>query len=330
MKPATLYDAYLGLDIGKTKIHVCLVLNERQPKQKVIANTPDGHQDLLDWLSRHQVGRLHACMEATSTYGHGIAKRLHETSYSVSIANPKAVHAYAESRLSRTKTDAVDARLIAAYCRDLKPTLWTPPPPEVETLQILTRRHQALERMIGQEQNRLETAVPDLVDEIKAHITFMEQQQTAVLVKIQAHIDQHPKLKQQQAHLDSIPGIGPSTAALILSEIGDWHTFGSARQLAAYAGLTPQEKSSGTSIRGKTRLCKLGNSRLRKALFFPALCLLRWSEPIRHWREQLLGRCKTKRQVVGAVMHKIMRWVFGVLHSGKPFDPAIAFADQPA
>ena len=330
MKPTLGYDAYLGLDIGKTKIHACLLLKERQPKQKVIANTPDGHQTLLEWLSRHQVERLHGCLEATSTYGHGIAKRLHQTGYSVSIANPKAVHAYAESRLSRTKTDAVDARLIAEFCRDLKPTLWTPPPPEVETLQSLTRRHQALVRMIGQEQNRLDTTTPELVDEITSHIAFMEQQQTAVLEKIQAHIDQHPNLKQQQAHLGSIPGIGLPTAALILSEIGDWQTFGSARQLAAYSGLTPQEKSSGTSIRGKTRLCKLGNARLRKALFFPALCLLRWNQPIRDWREQLLGRGKTKRQVVGAVMHKLIRWVFGVLHSGKPFDPAIDFVIQPA
>jgi len=171
----------------------------------------------------------------------------------------------------------------------------------------------------------LETAAPDRALEINAHIAFMEQQQQDLIANIQAHIAQHPTLKHQQELLDSIPGIGPMTAALILSEIGDWHTFGTARQLAAYAGLTPQEKSSGTSVYGKTRLSKLGNARLRTGLFLPALCLLRWNSSIRDWRELLLGRGKTKRQVVGAVMHKLIRWVFGVLHSGKPFDPAIAF-----
>jgi len=169
-----------GIAVGKTKIYAYLILQEHQPKRQVIVNTAAGHQELLDWLSRQRFKQLHGCLEATSTDGHEIAKRLDEQRYRVSIANPKAVHADAESRLSRTKTDAVDARLIAEYCRDLKPTLWSPPPAEVEALQALVRRHQALERMIGQEQNRLETAVPELVDEIKAHITFIEQQQTAV------------------------------------------------------------------------------------------------------------------------------------------------------
>lgn len=328
MKTTSTDDAYLGLDIGKTKIHAYLVVHERQPKRKVIANTAAGHQELLDWLSRQRFKQLHGCLEATSTYGHQIAKRVYEQSYRVSIANPKAVHAYAESRLCRTKTDAVDARLIAEYCRDLKPTLWSPPPAEVEVLQALVRRHQALEQMIGQERNRLETATPDVALEITAHIAFMEHQQAEGQTKIQAHIDQHPTLKHQQDLLDSIPGIGLATAALILSEIGDWQTFGTARQLAAYAGLTPQEKFSGTSVHGKTRLSKLGNARLRKGLFLPALCLVRWNSSIRDWRELLLNRGKTKRQVVGAVMHKLIRWVFGVLHSGNPFDPAIAFPNQ--
>lgn len=315
--------AYLGLDIGKTKIYAYLIVPERQPKRKVIANTAAGHQELLDWLSRQPFEPLHACLEATSTYGHEVAKRLHEQGYSVTIANPKAVHAYGESRMYRTKTDALDARLVAEYCRDLKPTLWTPPPVEVEALQALVRRHQALQQMVTQERNRLETAPSQLVEQIKAHLAFMEQQQQTLLDQIQAHIDQHPNLKQQQDLLDSIPGIGPITAALILSEIGDWRTFASARQLAAYAGLTPQEKLSGTSVHGKTRLSKVGNDRLRKGLFLPALCLLRWNEAIQAWRQQLVQRGKTKRQVVGAVMHKLIRWVFGVLHSGKPFDPAI-------
>ena len=150
MKTNLTDDAYLGLDIGKTKIYAYLVLQDHQPKRKVIVNTAAGHQELLDWLSRQRFKQLHGCLEATSTYGHEIAKRLYEQSYRVSIANPEAVHAYAESRLSRTKTDAVDARLIAEYCRDLKPTLWSPPAAEVEALQALVRRHQALEQMIGQ------------------------------------------------------------------------------------------------------------------------------------------------------------------------------------
>jgi transposase len=317
--------SYLGLDISKASIHTYLILAERQPKRKVVENSATGHAELMAWLMRYEVGTLHACMEATSTYGHGIARVLHAAGYTVSIGNPKAIHAYGESRMFRTKTDAVDARLIAEYCRDHSPHAWTPPSPEVEQLQTLVRRVQALEQMIIQEKNRQETVVPDLAADIQAHIVFMETQKRDLWEKIRGHIDQHPDLRQQTQLLDSIPGIGPESAARMIAEIGDWTVFQSARQLAAYVGITPQEKSSGTSVRGKTRVCKLGNARLRKALFFPAMTLLRWHADIQRWREHLLERGKTKKQVVGAVMHKLIRWVFGVLHSGKPFDPSIAF-----
>ncbi|PSB10922.1 IS110 family transposase [filamentous cyanobacterium CCP1] len=209
-------------------------------------------------------------------------------------------------------------------------SLWAPPSPELEQLQQLERRLQALEQMIAQEKNRLESAAPCLHADIEAHIEFMQQQHSQLRQQLQDHIDQHPDLQQQQHLLDSIPGIGKDSAARILGELGHWQAFGSARQLAAYAGITPQEKTSGSSVHGKTRLCKLGSPRLRKLLFFPALSLLRWSVPIRQWRNALLQRGKTKKQVVGAVMHKVIRWVFGVLHSQKPFDPALAFPNSPA
>lgn len=323
-------DSYLGLDIGKTKIHATLLLAERSAKRKVVRNDESGHQELVEWLQRQGVEQLHACLEATSTYGHAIARRLHQQGYQVSIANPKAVQAYSQSRMSRTKNDSVDADLIAQYCRDLKPHRWTPPAPEVEQLQQMARRLQALDQMIAQEKNRLETASEGLSQDIKSHIAFMETQQDKLRQQMQGHIDHHPHLKQQQQWLDSIPGIGNDSAARILGELGNWQTFSSARQLAAYAGITPQERTSGTSIQGKPRLCKLGNARLRKLLFFPALTLLRWHPSIQQWRTALLQRGKTKKQVVGAVMHKLIRWIFGVLHSQKPFDSTLAFPTQPA
>lgn len=322
--------SYLGLDIGKTKIHAALLVRERSAKRKVVCNDESGHEELVGWLKRQGVEQLHACLEATSTYGHAIARCLHSRGYRVSIANPKAVQAYGQSRMSRTKTDAADAALIAQYCRDLKPHPWTPPAPEVEQLQQMARRLQALDGMIAQEKNRLETVSQALREDIERHIAFMEQQQDKLRHQMQQHIDQHPHLKGQQQLLDSIPGIGKDTAARLLGELGNWQAFTSARQLAAYAGLTPQEKTSGTSLHGKPRLCKLGNARLRKLLFFPALTLLRWNDSIQHWRDSLLKRGKTKKQVVGAVMHKVIRWIFAMLHSLKPFDPNLAFPTQPA
>ena len=109
--------SYLGLDIGKSKIHAALLKGEQAPKRKVVSNDEAGHQALLEWLKHQKVESLHGCVEATSTYGRPIARCLHQQGYRVSLVNPKAVQAYRESRMSRTKTDSADALMIAQYCR---------------------------------------------------------------------------------------------------------------------------------------------------------------------------------------------------------------------
>lgn len=136
------------------------------------------------------------------------------------------------------------------------------------------------------------------------------------------HIQTQATLNAQQELLVSIVGVGEYTAAVVLAEIGSVSLFASARQLAAFADLTPQEHQSGTSVQGKTRLCKVGSVRLRKALYFPALNLIRRCPQIQAFRDRLLAAGKTKMQVVGAVMPKLIRVIDGVLHSGQPFDPA--------
>jgi transposase len=108
---------------------------------------------------------------------------------------------------------------------------------------------------------------------------------------------------------------------VVLAEIGSIEGFASARQLAAFAGLTPQERQSGSSVNGKTHLCKIGNVRLRKALYFPALNLISRCPQIHAFKERLLAADKSKMQMVGAVMHKLIRVIYGVLHSQQPFDP---------
>ena len=121
--------------------------------------------------------------------------------------------------------------------------------------------------------------------------------------------------------LDSIPGIAETTAALLLAEITDLTQYRSARQVAAYAGLVPRERQSGSSVRGRTRLSKIGNARLRKALYFPAITALRCSPFFQHWAEGLLKRGKSKMSVICAVMRKLIHLAYGVLKTGQPFDP---------
>lgn len=121
--------------------------------------------------------------------------------------------------------------------------------------------------------------------------------------------------------LDSIPGIAVTTAAVILAEVADITQYRSARQVAAYAGLVPRERQSGSSVHGRTRLSKIGNARLRKALYFPAITALRCSEFFKAWAAGLRERGKCKMSVIGAAMRKLVHLAYGVLKTGKPFDP---------
>ncbi|WP_245894332.1 IS110 family transposase [Chamaesiphon polymorphus] len=240
----------LGIDISKAKFDVALIkAGGDKVKNKVFANTPEGFEQLQQWLTSQSVTQLHGCMEATSTYGNALARFLFEIGYAVSIVclvslltaghppsasrNPSRTKAFGRSQLSRTKTDRTDAKTIAQFCVALTPALWTPPPIEVEQLQALVHRLDNLKSMRQQESNRLETADSIVIAAITTHIEFLTQQIVATEALIGDHFDRHPHLKAQRDLITSIPGIAQATASAILAEIRDLSAFESADQLAA-------------------------------------------------------------------------------------------------
>jgi transposase len=313
----------LGIDIAKLKFNVCLINLNGKLKHKVFPNTATGCEQLTEWLLRQGAQRVHACLEATGTYSEALALFLHTAGHRVSVVNPAAIKAFAGSRLSRTKTDRVDAELIARFCQAQAPPAWKPLPAEVRELQALVRRLESLIEMRVMEENRLSSIITVEVvrQSVEELLAYLNEQIKRTEGLIRNHINSHPTLKQQSELLDSIPGIAETTAALLLSEITDITQYRSARQVAAYAGVVPRERQSGSSVRGRTRLSKIGNARLRKALYFPAITALRCSPFFQQWAEGLRQRGKCKMSVICAVMRKIIHLAYGVLKSGKPFDP---------
>jgi transposase len=317
--------SYVGIDLSKRKFDVALLVGEKV-KNKTCPNTPAGFEELKGWLERQGVTGAHVCMEATGELYEGVATFLVNAGFTVSVVNPARIKGFAQSALVRTKNDKSDAALIARFCQAMHPTSWTPPAPEVKELQALVRRLDDLQEMHQMEYNRLEGGVSSsTVAESLRHLLEQLDQEIAKTENLIAeHIDRHPSLKEQKKLLTSIKGIADRTASVILGEIGDIFRFSSARELAAYAGLTPREHSSGTSVRGKTRLSKTGNGRLRKALYMPALVAKRWNPVIATFCERLEDRNKAKMAVVGAAMRKLLHIVFGVLKHRQRFDPAYA------
>lgn len=314
-------DVILGIDVGKHQLHVALLVQERKPKLKAVANSADGHQTLLKWLQQQGVTEVHACLESTSTYGEAIAEALYLAGHQVSIVNPARIKGFAQGELSRTKTDKADAALIARFCAAMHPSLWQPLSTEIKQLQALVRRLDALKDIYQQEANRLETATAQVKGLIEEHLDYLKAdiKRTEQLVK--THIDQHQGLKEQRDLLKSIPGIADTTAALILGELGSVQAFESAKQLAAYIGLSPQEHTSGSSVRGRTHLSRTGSGRLRKAFYMPAIVAKRHNPIIRAFCERLVTRGKNQMQIIGAAMRKLVHLVYGVLKHNRPFDP---------
>jgi transposase len=316
----------LGLDIAKLKFNACLVREGGRPRHKLFPNTAEGFAQLSDWLARQATGRVHACLEATGAYGDSLAAHLHEAGHTVSVINPAAVKAYAQSHLSRTKNDRVDASLIASFCAERRPPEWQPLAAELRELQALVRRLDSLVEMRTMEENRLSSGVTveAVRESVEGHLAYLDEQIERTEALIRDHIDRHPGLKRQRELLDSIPGIGEATAAALLAEVPEIKQYRSARQVAAFAGLVPRERQSGSSVRGRVRLSKIGNARLRKALYFPAITALRCSPFFQQWAEGLRARGKSKMSVIGAVMRKLVHLAYGVLKTGRPFDPGWA------
>lgn len=310
----------LGIDISKLKFNVCLIQQSSKLKHKVFPNNSAGFEQLRDWLTRQGIEQVHACLEATGTYSEAVALFLFQSGHIVSVVNPAAVKAFAASRLSRTKTDRVDAELIARFTVAQAPPAWTPLPAEVRELQALVRRLESLIEMRVAEENRLTSGVIVEVvrQSLEEHLSYLSQEIKRTEELIRNHINSHPTLKQQSELLDSIPGIAQTTAARLLAEMTDINQYRSARQVAAYAGLVPRERQSGSSLKGRARLSKVGNARLRKALYFPAITALRSSPFFKAWAKGLQERGKCKMTIICAVMRKFIHLAYGVLKTGKP------------
>ena len=237
--------------------------------------------------------------------------------------NPARIKAYADSRLNRNKTDKVDALLIAMFCIHEKPALWTLPPVHIKELQALIRHLDSLQSILQQEINRSQSGNDSekLNQYLEEHILFLENQITNLKKDIQHHIRKNQELRHQQDLLMSIPGIAELTSAKLLGEITCWNDFSSAKQLAAYAGLTPRNRRSGTSVHKKPRMSKTGNTHLRRALYMPTVVARRWNPVIEAFSDRLTENGLRPMAVIGASMRKLLHLAYGVLKNNIPFDP---------
>lgn len=316
----------LGIDVGKTDLEMALIDEEGSLVNTSVPNDSSGRESLLRWLEDRDAApeTTRVCMEASGGFEEAIARFLHEEGYAVSVVNPRRIKGYADSQLRRNKTDSADASLIARFGQREEPRLWEPLASTESRLRELTRARQTLKKEKTRTRNRLDEtedeavrkAYQDLLDGIDEQIEALEEE-------IEEHVDENEDLNEQCSLLDTIPGVGLQTAAVVISELRSPDRFESARQAAAYAGLVPSHFKSGTSVRGRPRMSKVGNARLRSAMYFPAMSALRCNAAIKAFGDRLKEKGKENMVVIGAAMRKLLHICYGVLKSGRPFDASM-------
>lgn len=330
--------AYIvGIDVAKRKLDIALLIKGKI-KSKVFDNAPAGHAGLMQWLVERGAvhDHTHLCMEATGPYSEAVAIALVEAGWRVSVVNPACIKGFAQGELARNKTDRADAALLARFCGAMRPSLWTPPSRAWRELRAWVDRLQALKDMHQQECNRLEahqaSGQLQLVKAVQTHLDWLSKQIADLERDINDHIDRHPDLKHDAELLRSIPGIGNTTVAKVLAYAGDVRRFAHAKALAAFIGVTPRQRLSGSSVKGRTLMSRTGHADLRRALYMPGLVARRHNPVLKVFGDRLSAAGLAPKAVVGAVMRKLAHLIYGVVKSGKPFDatvamPRVAFQD---
>lgn len=315
-------DTYVGIDVAKASLQVCVLTTPAQ--QQRFDNTKKGWTALKRWLKTWE--GVWVGLEATGTYGDGVTLALYQAGYRVSVINPARIKAYGESQMKRRKTDAIDASLIADFCRTQQPTLWHPLPAESEELRELVRHLDDLKQARQAEKNRLEARPKNrtVIRQIEGLIGYLDKQIQQAETAIQDHIQQHPHLKADFDLLISIPGIGRLTAAHLLAELGDLRHFKGVRQVVAMIGLDPSLRQSGSSVHYSTGIARMGHASLRAALYMPALSAARHNPILKPFAERLVGSGLAPLQVTVAVMRKLVHLAYGVIKNNTPFNPHFA------
>jgi len=314
MKPS------LGLDMAAASFAACLWFGATSHARADFPNTRTGFRRLSAWIKSHGLGSLRVGIECTNTYGQAVAQWLFAQGHQIYLLNPERTSHYARARGQQNKTDPSDALNIAAFVALHELTAWQPPSPEQAALCALTRTRADLVSLSQQLANQLRTAAPASQPFLKSSLQHLKLQICAIEKTIRQHLKEYPSLNDKVQLLRSIKGVGWLTAVIAIAELPNIDQHSDARAICAWAGLIPKRWQSGKTEL-PSGLSKRGNKHLRQALFMPALVAKKYNPLLHAFAEKLRSKGKRPGAIVGAVAHKMLRIIVGLLKSNSTFDP---------
>ena len=328
--PSTHPVHWAGFDVAKLSFSAALWGHETFPEMRVrtFARTRTEAPAVLAWLwdSAPPGARLGVIMEAMGSYAEELAGWLLDLdpTLHIAIANPAHTSAFLKSLGLRNKTDDLDAKALAKFGHERTPTPWERPATEASVLKDLVRTRMDLVEsrtamtLRRNDHLRASTAATQALEQVIHALTI---QVKALEAAIEAHLAQHETLGSQAKRLMSINGVGLITAVTVLSELGDLRRFARSRHLTAFAGVSPRMRQSGTSVRGRTHMCKQGSARLRSVLYMAASAAARFNPDLHEFYERLLAQGKPRRSALGAIMRKLLVLMRAVLIADQDWVP---------
>jgi transposase len=317
---------FQGIDVSKATFDVAW-WGDQLPQRMANRSYPRSPNGVLAWLAEipaAESASMGVVMESTGGYCKELAGWILAAcpSLHVSIANPFMVKAYGRSLGNRNKTDRVDARVLAQFGQERQPGTWVPLSPNQEALRDLTRTRTKLKSTRTAYRNRLKghvTTSPVAKQVQEELIASLEGQIKSLEKGITALCDQDSNLKRDLGLLMSIDGIGLITAAVVLGAVGDLRAFRRRGELCAFLGVSPRQFQSGTSVHGKTHMCRIGSRHVRAALYMAAVAACRLKGPLGDYYRRLVAAGKPRKSALGALMRKLLVVMRAVLIQGTPY-----------
>lgn len=322
----------VGIDVSAKVLDVAACRDRQTLETAQFANTASGHRQLVKWLTKRG-RRARVVLEATGVYSLDVALALHAApNVEVMVLNPRAARDFARATLQRSSTDTTMAATLREYAQRMPFVAWVPPAPAVREVRAVARRITALTAERVREKNRRHAAQATtdtpavVVRDLEVNLAHLERRIAALTAQALALITAHPELQRAYAHLTSVKGVATASAIQVLPELLVLPADMTVRQWVAHAGLDPRHWQSGSSVHLPTRISKVGNIHLRRALYMPALVAVRYEPPIKAFYDHLLAKGKAPLQALVAVMRKLLHAFYGMLRTDTDFDGSRFFA----
>jgi len=313
----------LGVDVSQKELVVTLSrlnadLSIELYSSSVFRNSTTGIDSLIKWVKKltNTEMPVQYVMEATGVYHQKLAYYLDEHGFEVSVVMPNKISNYMRTLENKTITDKTSSEAIAQFGLERKLDHWHRPDQVYKKLQQLSREREQIvtervmvKNMLHAEQSEAEPN-PNSMSRLKARIQFLNKQELQVKKEIDLCVESNSELKNDVKNICTIPGVGKLTAVIVLAETNGFNLIRNKKQLTSYAGLDVKEKLSGTSVKGKPRISKKGNTALRKAMHLPSLSAIKHEERFKEVFVRLVSRHGVKMKAIVAVQRKLLELIY--------------------